>query len=1574
MTASINNDQSIYLDDIIQISEGATPAVNLNTDRNNNQKIRGYIPTSTTIELLSSLSSAITGGNLQNRVRYLYGPYGGGKSHLALVLQHLMRFGSNSPELIPLWDKMLGGDEKSRQVVVSFKEAWAFLDDTKGFLAVTLQADEGHFRKAMLRSLHRAVELELGAEIVKTLQPDNIYSSAIKQIRAWEQDYPNHYQRLEKNTDIEELVTALELFDHEAYLQFCKSYIEITGGVEFDPHTFSKTHEVYNFVAEQLRYYGYAGIIVIHDEFGNFLERAISDEVSGNSLSGANRFNEGIEFQQFAENCFSDNGNQIHFLMCAHLAPGDYAERSRADETVRQTWEKYFGRSQQTRITSLGAGKEMYQLLDGVIIQKPKAWDSFLANGAKQSLENISREARNLDFFPAQNWQLDDIIKTIVHGCYPLHPVTLYVLPRLSLLLGQNERTMFTFVSSNDSGTLGDYVEHTPVFTPEQFPIYTADKLFEYFEASLDDNKWRKQRDWYRQAVYDAGGASADTLSLQLIKLVMLWQIIKESAVVQLTVNRVKFALNLPDVALLDKVITDLQSKGILYVGRESIISPFGTDRASLEDEISDTILKIRNTHRSGSFLTNKNGKLLSSILRIDDVAPASYQRDFGLVRTFQAGYVVPSDITLDMVNTRTSRQRNKSGFTNPWQQLMIPLEDEDAPAGLLLYVLPQSSTELEAARSAAVSHLKHPRVLVVLPVKPLSVFEKTLRLDAVLTLMQKIDPIEDEGLWLRLHDKMSETVSELENILGSILRFTDGSSQVEIYCDGVKLQQPIISLADLENFVDGILRQTYHYEVFINDEVFGQRKGSGQATSTRKTVLRDIFNFQNLPSTKRESFGYSETSMDRRLVRVVLAAHGILRQENKEWILARPVSPTENNLRIIWDEIYNFFFSDEGKTKAIAPLITKLTEPPFGIYRQMLPIYIACAIRQQVKQLHFSDSKSTLGEVLGGFVDDLVKDPDKYKVKWVSIKSGYKALIELVLHELAPQGSFTNVTPELLADEVQSYYESLPVCCKETNNLPTKLKEFRGWLASTNKVQSTLLVENLITVLEAQSAVANYATGELGQLNFVQKKFRTYLTELNQLFSRIKQEAVQQLYNGLVELVGQTPPEQEAGILPALNEFFETRNQDHLKGYFRIPGVEELFQAIKNKQNLEQLTSTLAIIWTRKNIDEWDDLLAQRFASQVTNVTSMLKALDVAALPTISEVSAEVAVSETQTFVEQPFVTIEKPRPRTIRIIEDAVDVAFEYQPVTDNKPAETQSLSIQTEATEAAVEQTVEQISKVPVNSIEPIVEHPSQETVVVDSSSPKIFPETESVPPSPEKQSNLLPAQPQDNIKVSEEGESVSSVLPSIEQKSRRVKIGVTIEDKTVIYNILSSHLQPSVLRLKGNLKSDVLNLLKSYKLNNPGGLYLLTQILGEYLITIERIEKLKLDEANSSNAPVKGQKVTSANSDPWQEYRNAYQSQRWEDAIFWIEQIPSNHPNYELVATQRQGLERELVFQKVPQLRNLYFQLATLRSNKQWTEFSLVFTQIKSQYHSHYPEQELPKFLRQLEETVLQEMQE
>lgn len=191
-------------------------------------------------------------------------------------------------------------------------------------------------------------------------------------------------------------------------------------------------------VAETNNKQNLKGIIIVFDEFSKYLEQA--DSVNTKFL------------QDFAETC--NRVGNLNLLLITHKSFANYGDNLELA--------KVEGRFNE--ISLHNNFNNSYQLIKA----------AFQLNLPKNKGFNFPKEEPDGSFMKIFGTSDDD---GLFEGVYPLHPVTLFLLPRVSEFVAQNERTMFTFVSSTQKNSLYDFCNNHQVGE-----FLTPDYLFDYFE------------------------------------------------------------------------------------------------------------------------------------------------------------------------------------------------------------------------------------------------------------------------------------------------------------------------------------------------------------------------------------------------------------------------------------------------------------------------------------------------------------------------------------------------------------------------------------------------------------------------------------------------------------------------------------------------------------------------------------------------------------------------------------------------------------------------------------------------------------------------------------------------------------------------------------------------------------------------------------------------------------------------------------------------------------------------------------------------------------------------------------
>lgn len=334
-----------------------------------------------------------------------------------------------------------------------------YLSSSRKLLPIVVSGSSSSLTQSFLFALQQALK----NENLNDIMPDTHFTASLNAIESWKTDYPDTYKQFvaDLGTPIDDFVLSLKEYSVESYEKFIELYPKLTAGSTFNPFLGFDVVELYEKVVDKLADKGYEGVYIVYDEFSKYLESSI-----GNATISDIKL-----LQDFAEKCARSGKKQMHLMLICHKDIANYIDSQLPKEKV-DGWRGVSGRFKHTNLHNNFA--QMYEIISAVIKKDSAFWDTFVDEHKAQFDELESRYTIN--------GLLDDSseegIKSAIYGCYPMHPVSTFILPRLSEKVAQNERTLFTFLSSEDKHTLSAFLK-----TAEgDFPMLTPDYLYDYFE------------------------------------------------------------------------------------------------------------------------------------------------------------------------------------------------------------------------------------------------------------------------------------------------------------------------------------------------------------------------------------------------------------------------------------------------------------------------------------------------------------------------------------------------------------------------------------------------------------------------------------------------------------------------------------------------------------------------------------------------------------------------------------------------------------------------------------------------------------------------------------------------------------------------------------------------------------------------------------------------------------------------------------------------------------------------------------------------------------------------------------
>ena len=217
------------------------------------------------------------------------------------------------------------------------------------------------------------------------------------------------------------------------------------------------------------------GLIIIVDECGQFLEYEAKNENSNNL----------IMLQYLAEEAI--NSENFSLVTTLHRGIMNYAPTS-VNSYDLSDWERTAGRFESVQIGN--SNESQYELISKTFNSDLKLIDKNSNNQFKEWKNNTWKLISNIESFNQKS--VVDFWEKRFHEFYPLHPFSLYSLPILSGILGQNTRTIFSFLSSKDPFGFHEFLIKNKI-SKNNFPVLTLNYLYDYF--FLGPNAFSMQED-----------------------------------------------------------------------------------------------------------------------------------------------------------------------------------------------------------------------------------------------------------------------------------------------------------------------------------------------------------------------------------------------------------------------------------------------------------------------------------------------------------------------------------------------------------------------------------------------------------------------------------------------------------------------------------------------------------------------------------------------------------------------------------------------------------------------------------------------------------------------------------------------------------------------------------------------------------------------------------------------------------------------------------------------------------------------------------------------------------------------
>lgn len=831
-----------------------------------------------------------------------------------------------------------------------------------------------------------------------------------------------------------------------------------SGSRAINPHKLGRLLQV---AARNAHKAGYAGLVIIVDEFGRFLDQAANKSVRDN-LAFA---------QELAELAGRIRRGEMHLFVLLHQNFDDYAIGIGGQE--RTEWSKIQGRFRQ--IALLEEPDNLYELIARCIHVRREG--SGLAHGLMSAAWGLVKDITPFKQSPRE-W------KAKLPALFPLHPLSVYCLPRLSSHLGQNERTVFSFLLSNEPHSLRAFVRQAR--GAREPALLGLDWLCDYFllnqANSLIPMRLRRRLAQLGFALEQVAGR--DELASKIIKVIGVLELL-QSPEVRPTEGVIAAALNVRGEAQWDRfrlVLGGLAEQRVVverrYAGEFRLLSGSDLDFTEAIAEITD-----RWRHSYVDFAGLLNDQV--------DLPPLMARR-----HSFETGTVrIACRRFLD-----ASQLQKPDSVAEDWKAI-------SGRADLAIdYVLCTTQKEVEFAERWA--RRRHPRDrILVVPKEPLEIQELLLQAKAIHEISDRedvlADPVTREEAKLHLRYLRSLLSKRLQPLL------QPGSGCARWFWRGREV--PLSAEREVQSLVSAICDRVFHKSPKIANELVNRRQLSPAAVVAVKRIISGFLEGQG---TAR--LGFRGNGPEVSIFHAVFERTGWYRAEGPRYRLSPP--RRHYRLRPAWRAIQVFLDSATARRRRLSDLWSEVALPPYGIRAGLAPLLIWGALVERRGESCLYERGTYLPNWSAELYDRFVRWPEEFEIRCVprfALRDILGSLSEALPTRTCGRRERVVEMNDFL-QELFGWYRELPDFTKRTGAISAETKELRRLLSTATDPLELVLEQ----IPEALGAGSLWSTSPAKFLEHYASRFRRSTGELSRAYSA--------LLDGLVEkcaaLLGSPP------------------------------------------------------------------------------------------------------------------------------------------------------------------------------------------------------------------------------------------------------------------------------------------------------------------------------------------------------------------------------------------------------------------------------------------------------------------
>ena len=771
------------------------------------------------------------------------------------------------------------------------------------------------------------------------------------------------------------------------------------------------------------------GLVLILDELGKLLEFA--------ALHPGRQ--DVFLLQRLAEAASRSGDEPLFVVSLLHQGFSAYADH--LDQSIEREWEKISGRFEEIVFDQpIGQVAELISSALKVSLQKiPKVQSEELKKAAEQIAQLGWYGATPPKDLPALAGRL-----------YPLHPSVLPVLIRTFRRFGQNERSLFSFLLSNEPFGLQAFAEKRL----QENRLFRLHDFYDYVRANFG---YRLAVQTYRNnwnlisSMIDSF-ATEDELDNEILKTVGI--------------------LNLHD-------------DEDLPINEESVLCAVAAENRAARARVASALQKLR-TGKRALWDRGARGLCLWPHTSVNlDKAYADARKAIGSSQDV-ASYIKEFLETRPIVARRHYIQTGNLRHFNvrycPVADLARVLDEEPPNSdGAIVVPLCETAEEQRAALACAKhSSLKERETLVLAVPQPLnnlaSLVQEARRWEWVSSNVLELNA--DAYARNEVARQKNAARLQLEQRIQSFVSFKQFriESSLQWFHKGRALQ--IVGGRELLKQLSLICDDVYPRAPRIQNELVNRRELSSAAAAARMRLLERMF---SSPSEPLLGMDATKKPPEMSMYLSVLQNTGLHQKVGNAWRIDLPTAKLDAKCNVIpsMERIGEIVRQQADARVSVGMLFEDLRRPPFGVRDGLIPLLLAVFAIAHEKDLAFYKDGTFVRELNGETMLLLTKAPERFEVQFCKIQGVRADLFDKLIALLQIDRSKDREVELLdVVKHLCVFVAELPAYVRNTNKLSPTALSVRDTILNARE-PATLLFADLPKACAFKPISAKRAAGK---------------------------------------------------------------------------------------------------------------------------------------------------------------------------------------------------------------------------------------------------------------------------------------------------------------------------------------------------------------------------------------------------------------------------------------------------------------------------------------------------------------